>query len=175
MADGPSYGGVFLTFARNSLVRDMTFRSNFIIDAITSLAWMGMNLGFYILVYQYTPTIGTGSEGPGDPGWGQYQFFVFIATTVLDQQRGAGLLHAQRRRIWRTDPHRQSRFRPVEAGRHAVPRLAAKDRMVGAVELHLRRRAVGLFAVPVGLLAQPGAVCAVSIVPGSAASPFSTA
>jgi ABC-2 type transport system permease protein len=83
MADGPSYAGVFLTFARNSLVRDMTFRSNFIIDAVTSLAWMGMNLGFYILVYRYTPTIGTGSEGPGDPGWGQYQFFVFIATTVL--------------------------------------------------------------------------------------------
>jgi ABC-2 type transport system permease protein len=83
MADGPSYTGVFLTFARNSLVRDMTFRSNFIIDAVTSLAWMGMNLGFYILVYQYTPTIGTGSEGTGDPGWGQYQFFVFIATTVL--------------------------------------------------------------------------------------------
>ncbi len=83
MADGPSYTGVFLTFAANSLVRDMTFRSNFIIDAVTSLAWMGMNLGFYILVYQYTPTIGTGSEGTGDPGWGQYQFFVFIATTVL--------------------------------------------------------------------------------------------
>jgi ABC-2 type transport system permease protein len=83
MADGPSYRKVFLTFARNSLVRDMTFRSNFIIDAVTSLAWMGMNLGFYILVYEYTPTIGTGSEGTGDPGWGQYQFFVFLATTVL--------------------------------------------------------------------------------------------
>jgi ABC-2 type transport system permease protein len=83
IADGPSYTKVFLTFARNSLVRDMTFRSNFIIDAVTSLAWMGMNLGFYILVYQYTPTIGTADEGPGDPGWGQYQFFVFIATTVL--------------------------------------------------------------------------------------------
>ena len=28
----PSYLRVFLTFARNSLVRDMTFRANFIIE-----------------------------------------------------------------------------------------------------------------------------------------------
>ena len=43
----PSYARVFLTFARNSLVRDMTFRSNFIIECVSSLSWMAMNLGFY--------------------------------------------------------------------------------------------------------------------------------
>ena len=37
---------MFLTFARNSLVRDMTFRANFFIDAISSLAWMLMNWAF---------------------------------------------------------------------------------------------------------------------------------
>jgi ABC-2 type transport system permease protein len=73
---------VFLTFARNSLVRDMTFRSNFIIDAVTSLAWMGMNLGFYILIYQYTNLIGA-PDSAADPGWGKYQFFVFIATSLI--------------------------------------------------------------------------------------------
>jgi len=30
----PNYFRVFLTFARNSLVRDMTFRANFVIDLI---------------------------------------------------------------------------------------------------------------------------------------------
>jgi ABC-2 type transport system permease protein len=50
-----SYLRVFLTFARNSLVRNMTFRANFIIECISSLSWMLMNLGFYALVFTYTP------------------------------------------------------------------------------------------------------------------------
>lgn len=70
----PSYLGVFLTFARNSLIRDMTFRTNFIIEAISSVSWMIMNLGFYTLVYQFTPNIAD---------WAKYEFFVFIATTMF--------------------------------------------------------------------------------------------
>lgn len=73
----PSYFRVFLTFARNSLVRDMTFRSNFIIEVISSTSWILMNLGFYVLIFRYTPMIGRGS------GWGQYEFFVFIATMMM--------------------------------------------------------------------------------------------
>jgi ABC-2 type transport system permease protein len=73
----PAYHRVFATFARNSLVRDMTFRTNFIIESISSLSWMFMNLGFYLLIFQYTPMIGA------DTGWGKYQFFVFLATTLF--------------------------------------------------------------------------------------------
>lgn len=73
----PSYPKVFMTFARNSLVRDMTFRTNFIIEAITSIAWMGMNLGYYLLVFQFAPSIGENT------GWGQYQFLVFLSTTLF--------------------------------------------------------------------------------------------
>lgn len=78
----PSYSRVFLTFARNSLVRDMTFRANFVIDAVTSLAWMGMNLGFYILIYEYTPLL-VQPDSAVDPGWGKLQFFIFIATSLM--------------------------------------------------------------------------------------------
>jgi len=70
----PSYLGVFLTFARNSLIRDMTFRANFIIEIISSMSWMIMNLGFYTLVYRFTPDIGD---------WEKYEFFVFISTTMF--------------------------------------------------------------------------------------------
>jgi ABC-2 type transport system permease protein len=70
-----TYLRVFLTFARNSLVRDMTFRANFLIDTFTSLAWMAMNLAFYTLVFQYTVSIGE--------GWGKYEFFLFYATAVI--------------------------------------------------------------------------------------------
>lgn len=68
------YPKLLLTFARNSLIRDMTFRSNFIIEVLSSMSWMLMNLGFYTLIYQYTSSIA---------GWEQYQFFVFIATTMF--------------------------------------------------------------------------------------------
>jgi ABC-2 type transport system permease protein len=73
----PSYWRVFLTFARNSLVRDMTFRTNFIIECVTSLTWMAMNLGYYLLVFRFAPSIGA------DTGWGQYQFLVFLSTTLF--------------------------------------------------------------------------------------------
>ena len=43
-----------------------------------------MNLGFYVLVFQYTPTHRRGT------GWGKYEFFVFLATGAVDQQPGAG-------------------------------------------------------------------------------------
>jgi ABC-2 type transport system permease protein len=72
------YGRVFLTFARNSLVRDMTFRTNFIIETISSFGWMGINLGFYILIFQYTPALGTGAGA-----WDKYQFFILVSTGLL--------------------------------------------------------------------------------------------
>jgi len=74
MAHHPSYLGVFLTFARNSLVRDMTFRANFIIETISSVSWMAMNLGFYVIVYTISPHISD---------WEKYEFFVFISTTMF--------------------------------------------------------------------------------------------
>jgi len=73
----PSYFRVLLTFLRNSLVRDMTFRANFIINTISTTSWVFMNLGFYILIFTYTPMIGAGT------GWGKYQFFLFLSTTLI--------------------------------------------------------------------------------------------
>jgi ABC-2 type transport system permease protein len=77
MNDRPAYFRVFLTFARNSLVRDMTFRTNFLIDTFSSMSWVFMNLGFYLLIFQYTPTLGQGT------GWGKYEFFTFLATGLM--------------------------------------------------------------------------------------------
>ena len=74
MHDQPSYLRVFLTFARNSLVRDMTFRWNFIVDAVASLTWVLMNLGFYLLVFEYTRAIAE---------WSKFEFLAFIATTMI--------------------------------------------------------------------------------------------
>jgi ABC-2 type transport system permease protein len=80
-----SYFRVFRTFLRNSLVRDMTFRANFLIDTISSTVWVLMNLGFYILIFRYTPTLGV------DTGWGKYEFFLFLGTTLLINSMMRGL------------------------------------------------------------------------------------
>jgi ABC-2 type transport system permease protein len=77
MSDRPNYLLVFATFARNSLVRDMTFRANFLIDAVSSLSWMLMNLGFYELIFMSTAEIGAQS------GWHKYEFFIFLSTTLF--------------------------------------------------------------------------------------------
>ena len=71
------YARVLFTCARNSLVRDMSFRTNFVLETVSSLSWVFMNLGFYVLIFRYAPEIGKGT------GWGQYQFFLFIATGLL--------------------------------------------------------------------------------------------
>jgi ABC-2 type transport system permease protein len=73
----PPYFRVLLTFLRNSLVRDMTFRANFLIDTISTTSWVFMNLGFYVLIFRYSPMIGAGT------GWGKYPFFLFLSTTLL--------------------------------------------------------------------------------------------
>ncbi len=65
---------VFLTFARNSLIRDMTFRADFIFHCISSIAWTAMNVGFYLIIFRFTSMIGE------DTGWGQDEFFLFLAT-----------------------------------------------------------------------------------------------
>jgi ABC-2 type transport system permease protein len=81
MQQHPSYLRVFLTFARNSLVRDMMFPANFIIEAISSFGWVLMNVGFYLLIFEYTDQIGTDSTVGS--AWDKHQFFVFIATSML--------------------------------------------------------------------------------------------
>ncbi|MEZ6135996.1 MAG: ABC-2 family transporter protein [Pirellulaceae bacterium] len=73
----PNYLRVFLTFARNSLVRDMMFRSNFLIEAVSSLAWAIMNIGFYWIIFEHASSIGN------ETGWGKYEFFVFMGTTWI--------------------------------------------------------------------------------------------
>ena len=71
----PSYWKVFLTFARNSLVRDMSFRANFIFQCLSSLCWALMNFGLFKIIYGHANTIGE--------GWGEHQFFIFLGTVWI--------------------------------------------------------------------------------------------
>jgi ABC-2 type transport system permease protein len=55
----------------------MAFRANFVIDGVSSLSWVLMNLGFYVLIFEYTGEIGA------QTGWHKYEFFVFLSTTLF--------------------------------------------------------------------------------------------
>jgi viologen exporter family transport system permease protein len=81
MSNQPSYIRVFLTFVRNSLVRDMMFPANFMIQFVSSLGWVTMNVAFYLLIFHWTAQIGV-DQGHG-AAWDKYQFFVFIATAMF--------------------------------------------------------------------------------------------
>jgi len=73
----PNYLQVLVTFARNSLVRDMMFRANFLMEVVSSVSWSIMNIGFYWIIFQHAESIGQ------DSGWGRNEFFVFMGTTWI--------------------------------------------------------------------------------------------
>lgn len=64
-------------FMRACLVRDMTFRANFVLECLTNLGWMSMNLSLYVLVFTFTTEIGKGT------GWTREPFFAFVATGLI--------------------------------------------------------------------------------------------
>ena len=57
----------------------MTFRANFLLECVTSLGWMSMNLAFYLLIFTFTPEIGRGT------GWTREPFFAFVATGLIGE------------------------------------------------------------------------------------------
>ena len=68
------YFSIWCTCLRNGLIRDMMFRGNFLIECVTSAAWITINLCFYVLIFQYTRDIA---------GWEKHQYFVFLATGMF--------------------------------------------------------------------------------------------
>lgn len=70
----PNYARVWLTFLRNSLVREMTFRGNFLIEIVTRSFWFVAQLVLFDVIYSHVPLI---------KDWSQYQYFAFMATGML--------------------------------------------------------------------------------------------
>ncbi|MEZ6045476.1 MAG: ABC-2 family transporter protein [Planctomycetaceae bacterium] len=70
----PSYLRVFTMFLRNALIRDMTFRSNFIVEIITRAFWFTAQLVLFELIYQSVNRIND---------WSRYEYFAFMATGML--------------------------------------------------------------------------------------------
>ena len=70
----PHYGRVLATFFRNSLVREMAFRGNFLIEVVTNAFWFAAQLVFFTLIF--------GSVNQMS-GWNRYEYFAFMATGMI--------------------------------------------------------------------------------------------
>jgi ABC-2 type transport system permease protein len=68
------YWRVFRTFLRNSLIREMTFRGNFLIQIATRLFWFAAQIALFKVIFRQVPTIRE---------WNQEQYFVFMSTGML--------------------------------------------------------------------------------------------
>src|SRR5690606_6261596 len=70
----PNYFRVWTTFLRNSLVREMTFRSNFLITIVTRALWFAAQLLLFEIIYSHVDAIND---------WTRYEYFCFMATGML--------------------------------------------------------------------------------------------
>jgi ABC-2 type transport system permease protein len=70
----PHYGRVLWTFFRNSLVREMSFRGNFLIEIITNAFWFSAQLVFFGLIFGSVRDVN---------GWTRNEFFAFMATGMI--------------------------------------------------------------------------------------------
>jgi len=70
----PHYARVWTTFLRNSLVREMTFRANFLITVFTRALWFAAQLLLFEIIYQHVDSI---------KDWSRYEYFAFMATGML--------------------------------------------------------------------------------------------
>ncbi len=65
---------MWLTFVRNALVREMTFRGNFLINLVTRAFWFAAQITLFEIIFRNVPEIN---------GWTREQYFAFMATGML--------------------------------------------------------------------------------------------
>ena len=70
----PSYRRVWLTFLRNSLVREMTFRGNFLVTLLTRAFYFAAQVTLFEIIYGAVDRVGD---------WTRAEYFGFMATGLL--------------------------------------------------------------------------------------------
>ncbi|MCA9069040.1 MAG: ABC-2 family transporter protein [Planctomycetaceae bacterium] len=74
MSQHPPYARVFGTFLRNALVREMTFRGNFLITVLTRAFWFAAQMTLFEIIYSNVTSIND---------WSREEYFAFMATGML--------------------------------------------------------------------------------------------
>jgi len=71
------YAGIYAILVRNALVREMTFRLNFLLWIVVELLWFGLQLAFIQVIYLHTDSIA---------GWSKWQVVLLIGASQFIQQ-----------------------------------------------------------------------------------------
>ncbi len=68
------YARIAWCFARNGLVRELSFRTNFIVTVISEILWLGMMLVFVEVIFRNTRTV---------QGWDHNQYLFLLGTHFI--------------------------------------------------------------------------------------------
>ena len=68
---------VYATLWRNSIVREMGFKTNFLLWILVEMLWFALQLTFITVIYQHTDHIGT---------WSKWQVMMLIGASHFIQQ-----------------------------------------------------------------------------------------
>jgi ABC-2 type transport system permease protein len=71
------YAGIWLAQVRYSTVREMMFKSNFILWIVVELSWFGLQLSFVQFLYLQVNSIA---------GWSRWEMVLLVSTNFLVQQ-----------------------------------------------------------------------------------------
>jgi ABC-2 type transport system permease protein len=75
--DTRRYLGIYAMLWRNSLVREMTFKTNFLLWIVVELCWFAIQLTFINVIYLHTDSIA---------GWSKWQVIFLIGTSHFIQE-----------------------------------------------------------------------------------------
>ena len=76
-ADLRRYAGVYAAMCRNSVIREMSFKANFLLWIVVELLWFALQLTFVAVIYQHTERIAT---------WSKWQVVLLVGASHLIQQ-----------------------------------------------------------------------------------------
>src|SRR5580692_7614972 len=71
------YLGIYAALWKNSVAREMSFKSNFLLWIVVEILWFGLQLGFMAVLYLHTDMIGT---------WTKWQVVLLIGASHFIQQ-----------------------------------------------------------------------------------------
>lgn len=71
------YAGIYAALWRNSVVREMSFKSNFLLWILVETLWFGLQLGFVGVIYMHTESIGT---------WTKWEVVMLVGASHFIQQ-----------------------------------------------------------------------------------------
>jgi ABC-2 type transport system permease protein len=71
------YLGIYVALWKNSIIREMSFKANFILWIVVELLWFALQLAFMTVIYQHTDSIAT---------WTKWEVILLIGVAHFVQQ-----------------------------------------------------------------------------------------